>query len=338
MNNPSVSIIIPTYNRAHLIGETLDSIIAQTYANWECIIVDDGSADNSTDLIDSYIKKDNRFHYHQRPVDRIKGANACRNYGFELSEGKYIKWFDSDDIMHPNFLEKQVLVLESNCELDFCACFSKKFSKSVFDANEDFNPEIIYDDDNAIYNFIVGKLYCLTPSSLWERKFLKNKFLFDETLYNAHETDFNFRRLIEGGRFCYTEDVLFYVRRGHQSIDQEANKNPLSLQSQFDYFQKAFNFINSDENILVGLKTKELEKYLIYRQVHFFYDMRVMLDFKKNINNFKIILNDLIKADLYFFDFLRLLLGIVIVLFFKKGYSLIHIKKFDVRDYNKTIS
>jgi glycosyltransferase involved in cell wall biosynthesis len=333
--NRLVSIIIPTYNRVHLIGETLDSILMQTYSKWECIIVDDGSTDKTDEIISGFIEKDKRFHYHQRPVDRIKGANACRNYGFELSKGEYIKWFDSDDIMHPNFIEKQVLVLESNSELDFCACFSKKFKTKKIDASENFNPEIIYDDDNAIYNFIIGKLYFLTPSSLWTRKFLKDKHLFDETLHNAHETDFNFRRLIEGGRFCYIENVLFYVRRGHQSIDQEAFNNSLSLQSQFDCFQKTFNFLNKDNEILEDIKIKELKKYVIYRQVHFFYDIRLRIDFGKSINNFKIVSNDLIKSNLCFFDFLRLFFGMMFILFFKKGYGLIHIKKFDIRDYKK---
>ena len=77
---PLVSIIIPTYNRAHLIAETLDSIIAQTYTNWECIVVDDGSTDPTDELMETYCKKDSRFQYYHRPKNRPKGANACRNY------------------------------------------------------------------------------------------------------------------------------------------------------------------------------------------------------------------------------------------------------------------
>src|SRR5690554_5799485 len=99
--NPLVSIIIPTFNRAHLIGETLDSVLAQTYHNWECIVVDDGSTDNTDEVMAEYIAKDARFQYHHRPAVKSKGANACRNYGFEKSKGAYIQWFDSDDLMHP---------------------------------------------------------------------------------------------------------------------------------------------------------------------------------------------------------------------------------------------
>ncbi|WP_372938266.1 glycosyltransferase family 2 protein, partial [Seonamhaeicola sp.] len=90
MSQPLVSIIIPTYNRAHLIGETLDSVLAQTYTHWECIVVDDGSSDHTSQVVATYCKNDARFQYHQRPLDRPKGANACRNYGFELSKGEYI--------------------------------------------------------------------------------------------------------------------------------------------------------------------------------------------------------------------------------------------------------
>lgn len=69
---PLVSIIIPTYNRAHLIGETLDSVLAQTYINWECIIVDDRSTDDTKEVIDSYLYGDVRFSYFKRPEKYFK--------------------------------------------------------------------------------------------------------------------------------------------------------------------------------------------------------------------------------------------------------------------------
>ena len=120
MNLSLISIIIPTYNRAHLISETLDSILVQTYPNWECIVVDDGSTDTTADVMREYIKKDSRFQYHQRPDNKKKGPNSCRNYGFELSQGECIKWFDSDDIMLPYLLEKQVLSFAKNVEMSVC--------------------------------------------------------------------------------------------------------------------------------------------------------------------------------------------------------------------------
>src|SRR5690606_36556858 len=103
-NQPLVSIIIPTFNRAHLIGETLDSVLAQTYQNWECIVVDDGSTDKTEATVGAYLKRDARFRLFKRPDHKPKGANACRNYGFEKSKGEYVQWFDSDDLMHPEKL------------------------------------------------------------------------------------------------------------------------------------------------------------------------------------------------------------------------------------------
>ena len=85
-----VSIIIPTYNRCHLIGQTLDSIISQSYKNWECIVVDDGSTDYTDELIEFYCRKDFRIRYFRRPKNRLKGANACRNYGWSKSSGRVI--------------------------------------------------------------------------------------------------------------------------------------------------------------------------------------------------------------------------------------------------------
>lgn len=331
MQNNLISIIIPIYNRAHLIGETLDSILAQTYTNWECIIVDDRSTDNIEELIGKYIQKDSRFQYYLRPKNKPKGANACRNYGFELSKGDYLKWFDSDDLMHSNFLEKQVVFLKANLEIDFCSSLSKMFANKIDDNLGIFKPDLI-NDDNSIYNFIIGKLYFLTPSTLWRRSLLTNKELFDEDLYNAHETDFNFRRLIEGARFYYIQDVLFYVRRGHQSIDRESINNPISVKSQFDYFQKVYTFLNVSNSILGNLKISELKKYVIYRQVHFFYDMQSEFSFSDNFKNIKVIFRNLLEVKINSFNFLRVLVGLVIILFLRRGYSIIHIKSFDIRD------
>lgn len=326
MNNTLVSIIIPTYNRSYIIGETLDSIIAQTYTNWECIIVDDGSTDNTIELITKYISKDKRFQFYHRPKDRIKGANACRNYGFEISKGDYIKWFDSDDIMHPEFLYKQMLVLQQNPEVDFCACYALKFQNTVDDLSEAFYPEII-NNENSIYNFILGKLFFLTPSSLWRRKTLENKLLFDENLYNAHETEFNFRRLIEGCKFYYLEEILFYVRRGHDSIDFNA-ANFQSQLSIFKYFKRAYQ-ITSKLNFPYQ---ERAVKYLIYRNLVQIYSIISTQSFFNRLKYLGLI-KDVISFS-KFLDFktiMKIYIGFFGAILFKKGYFLLYLKQFDYR-------
>lgn len=107
-----VSVIIPVYNRANLLAYTLDSIAEQTYTNWECIIVDDGSVDDTLTIAKSYENKDSRFKVFTRPNYLTKGANSCRNFGFKKVSGEYIKWFDSDDLMEPKHIEISVEALE----------------------------------------------------------------------------------------------------------------------------------------------------------------------------------------------------------------------------------
>ncbi len=320
-----ISIIIPTYNRASIISETLESIYNQSYTNWECIVIDDGSQDNTSEILKKIIEDDKRFKFYIRPQEKKKGANACRNYGYELCKGSFVKWFDSDDLMHPEFLKTQIKILENNPSLDFCACFTKKFFNSTNDLLEDYNPKHT-DFENSMYNFIIGNLFFLTPSPLWRKSFLENKLLFDESLYNAHETDFNYRMLLDGAKFIYNQEILVYIRRGHQSIDSESHGNVLSIQSQFDYFKKVFFTISLDKRLTL-LEVQNLKKYLLYRVLIIFYTLKC-LDYNNNINNFKNVFEMILKTKISLLFKARLFLGTIIVLIFGIGYKIIYIKKF----------
>ncbi|OUS18686.1 family 2 glycosyl transferase [Nonlabens dokdonensis] len=124
-----ISIIIPTYNRATYILETLHSIKNQTYKDFECIIIDDGSTDNTNEVISDFLSTDSRFKYYHRPDSFSKGANGSRNYGFSLSTGSLIKFFDSDDLMLPEHLEKSIKYIEEG-NYDFVVGDSINFDKS----------------------------------------------------------------------------------------------------------------------------------------------------------------------------------------------------------------
>ena len=128
---PLISIIIPTYNRAHLISETLDSVLEQTYANWECLIVDDGSTDKTKEVVREYVDKDDRFRFYTRPIKKRKGPNSCRNYGFEKSKGTYVNWFDSDDLYLSNALESYVGCLTENIDVVVAKTRKNRFQVRV---------------------------------------------------------------------------------------------------------------------------------------------------------------------------------------------------------------
>ena len=119
--NSLISILIPNYNKANYLRETLDSVFAQTYTNWECIIVDDHSTDNSWEILQEYTIRDSRFEIRKRPGHLPKGGNACRNYAFELSEGEFVNWFDSDDVMFENFLADKIKAFTTEVQFVICS-------------------------------------------------------------------------------------------------------------------------------------------------------------------------------------------------------------------------
>ena len=100
-----VSVIVPVYNQGEFLAEALDSVLQQTYSNWECVIVNDGSTDNSEEVAKSYLDKDNRFKYLYQENSRLA---AARNNGIWHSDGYYILPLDSDNVLCPAYLEKAV--------------------------------------------------------------------------------------------------------------------------------------------------------------------------------------------------------------------------------------
>lgn len=214
MSKPLVSIIIPTFNRAHIILETLDSVSAQTYKNWECIIVDDGSTDETEKLIKEYSLKDNRFKYHKRPDKHLQGGNGARNYGFNLSKGAYIQWFDSDDLMVANKIELSVLEIQS-----------KKKDLVVSNCNFFGEPEkyerFKFDD---LFEFHIGDGSINTPMCFFKKEILEG-YAFDETLVRSQEFEF-FTRLFSSKTISFSiiQDSLSYIRVHDDSITGKFEK------------------------------------------------------------------------------------------------------------------
>jgi glycosyltransferase involved in cell wall biosynthesis len=115
-----------TYNRAHFIEETLCSIQNQSFSNWECLIIDDGSKDKTVEVLKPYLDKDDRFQYIKRSSKYKKGLPGCRNMGLDLAEGDYIIFFDDDDIVHPQLLELCIKEFKER-NIDYC-----RYERRVF--------------------------------------------------------------------------------------------------------------------------------------------------------------------------------------------------------------
>ncbi|MBA82974.1 glycosyltransferase family 2 protein [Leeuwenhoekiella sp.] len=218
---PLVSIIIPTYNRAHLIGETLDSVLAQTYKNWECIVVDDGSTDNTSEVVKSYLVMDSRFQYHHRPKDRLPGGNAARNYGFELSKGEYIQWFDSDDLMVAEKLELKVAVLMKN-NVDFVISKTKYFNKK----NGNFKNYDFEAKDVTFEMFATDYIKWITNDMILKHSIAK-QISFNEHLRAGQEHNFICQLLLKSTNLFYVKEFLSLKRYTVTSIQGKRDMDKL---------------------------------------------------------------------------------------------------------------
>ena len=111
MEQPKVTVILPTHNRAHLVGEAIQSVVSQTYSNWELIVIDDGSTDKTREAVEAFAQRDRRIRY---VFQRNRGVSSVRAKGVELAQGKYVTFLDDDDAFYPEKLEIQVEFLEQH--------------------------------------------------------------------------------------------------------------------------------------------------------------------------------------------------------------------------------
>lgn len=123
MSDKLVSIITPTYNCAKFIARTIDSVQAQTYQNWEMIIVDDRSQDNTKEIVEGYMKNDSRIQYHL--LDENSGAAVARTTAMSLAKGSYMAFLDSDDIWMPDKLERQIMWMNDNGYTLSCTAYEQ---------------------------------------------------------------------------------------------------------------------------------------------------------------------------------------------------------------------
>lgn len=115
-----VSIVLPTYNRAYSILKSIESVLQQTYQYWELLVIDDGSTDNTREIVAAIVASDARVHYYRQPSN--KGVAAARNEGIRQAKYEYIAFQDSDDIWKENKLEKQMKLFEDKPEIGMVYC------------------------------------------------------------------------------------------------------------------------------------------------------------------------------------------------------------------------
>ena len=161
--NPRVSVILPTYNRAQLIAQAIQSVLDQTYQDFELIIVDDGSKDETEEVVNSF--DDERIRYARH--EENKGANAARNTGIAMARGEYIAFQDSDDKWLPEKLERQMrifLITSTDIGVVYTGCWRVEGTQKTYFPS----PNIKQKEGNLHNQLLKGNL--ATPDRSYEKR------------------------------------------------------------------------------------------------------------------------------------------------------------------------
>jgi glycosyltransferase involved in cell wall biosynthesis len=216
-----------------LIGEALDSVLAQTYHNWECLVVDDGSSDATSEIMAAYCAKDSRIQYHQRPADRPKGANACRNYGLEKSEGDYIIWFDSDDKMTAHHVyQKYEAIVTQAC--DFVVAQTQNFRGSTYLEPYKYSKQPY---GITLEDFVFRKISWYTYDVMLVRK-VAEQISYNEALMFWQDFNYYCKMLTITTNGSYIDKILTYRRLHDSSIQVEMTATSVS------FYQKIIHVMN----------------------------------------------------------------------------------------------
>lgn len=252
-----VSIIIPAYNRADLIGETLDSVLAQTYPHWECIVVDDHSTDNTWEIVEGYCQRDSRIKLFRRPEDRPKGANACRNYGVELSSGEYLNFLDSDDLIHQDCIKikiyhakyqnSDIVISKNTREVN---CLSEVVEEVRFFDSEQFDIDFILSRNNILIGDPI-----IRRGSLIETQ-------FDESLHRLQDHDFLVRLFRRRHKYCIINCSLYYYRLTQNGITHKTGQGDrLSVNTQIKVFKNMIHYYRENTSVIDEYKRRSRKMY-----------------------------------------------------------------------------
>ena len=216
MSTAKVSIIVPCYQQADYLPSALDSVLNQTYPYWECVIVNDGSCDNTEEVVSPYLDKDNRFKYVKQSN---QGVSIARNIGIAHSSGEYILPLDGDDIIEPSYIQKAIDWFDSHPETKLVYCKASLFgARSGEWALDD------YDYDRFIW------ANCIFCSAIYKRKDYDLTQGYNPNMkYGNEDWDFWLSFLQKGDIVHRIDEVLFRYRVKELSRTTELQGSNLEL-------------------------------------------------------------------------------------------------------------
>ena len=261
MNLNKVSVIVPCYNQAQFLDEALQSVLDQTYANWECIIINDGSPDNTEEVALKWCNKDERFNYFKKENG---GLCSARNFGITYAKGEFILPLDADDKISKNYLEKAFQSFIEDASLKVVYCKAEKFGDEVGPWNL---PKF------SLFNLSRNNLiFC---SAFFRKKDWELVGGYDTNMVHGWEDwEFWIAILKKGGNVKCLEEIGFYYRIKSNSmlrmINQDKEKSILNYLSikHADFFVKYYgSFAVMERKLVVERYKNEVnlksEKFVI---------------------------------------------------------------------------
>jgi len=272
-----VSIIIPAYNQDKYLKETLDSVISQSYKDYECIVVDDGSTDNTARIADKFCVHKN-IHYHYQ---NNKGLAGARNAGIIRASGKYIHFLDSDDLIEEDFFNKMAERM-NNSDIDILTCgwiYIDKDGKKISDKIGPVKSEDYFSD------LSLGNLFPV-HSAFMKRAIFEKIDKFNEDLGALEDWDLWLRAADKGLRFATIDKAFVYYRRQPESMTLNTEIMVKNLEKFIDCASKSIKGFKDHRD---NTRVYQLLRILAYAEE------------ANDDENFQIILKDMIT----FFDSIK---------------------------------
>jgi len=252
-----VSIITPTFNRGHTISETLLSLQQQSYPFWECIVVDDGSTDNTSALLHTFASSDSRITFRER-TRQPKGACTCRNIGVEVASGEFVMFLDSDDVLAPHCLQQRVEAFATAPDNDFIAFPALLFRSEPGD--EDLLWNVLTGEDEALRFLRLDSPWQGT-GPLWRRESIRRLGGWCEDLACWQDVELSLRGFSRNVRYSVRYDLPpdFFIRRGDgNSVSSSALWSREKLESKKAVLTSAVNFLATRPTTISRLDLRAL--------------------------------------------------------------------------------
>jgi len=238
MKKTRVSVIMPAFNSEKYIGEAIESILNQTFSDFEFVIINDGSTDNTAKIIKQYAKKDKRIKF----IDNKKNSGfiASLNQCFDVASGEYIAKMDSDDISLPTRLEKQVEYLDKNPNCGLVGCGYRAFDKLSFD--------VIHPEKIGVIDLIKT---CATTIFMCRKSILdKFNLRFNPDFYCAEDYDF-YSRFIRYADIHNLQEILYLYRWHGENVS--ITKSEIQQKNSEIVRKNLLNLLSGSSEIQAGV-------------------------------------------------------------------------------------